>query len=453
MLQADDTLRVILPGKLIDGVGDKVQEGMAVAIQGSAIKWVGPASQVEDLDSGGANRETLEFPGGTLLAGLFDIHTHTNMPGDGRTGDQVNQDDNDEVRLLRSARNTAAAVASGVTTMCDCGSWNRTAFALKEGLEQGLVEGPRVLVSGPPVTVTGGHLWYMGGEADGVEGLRQRVRYLIKQGADFIKIAASGGSTLSSDPYRASYSVAELTALVDEAHNRGRSVLAHCRCTDAINSALDAGVDAILHCSFYDNDGSYRFDQMTADRLAASETWLNPTMNLGRASRARLSKIMEERPLTPDEQVRLERSTVSGENSMAQFTALIKAGVKLVGGSDCGWGHYPFGDFQGEILALHTAGLSPLEAIYAGTRSPAEALGIKDSIGTVEPGKEADLLVVNGDPSQDLQRLRDVAAVFKGGVRVLTTKERAGKERAGKERAGKERAGKERAGKERPGAR
>ena len=431
MPQTDNTLRVILPGKLIDGVNGQVQEGMAVAIQGGTIRWVGPVSQAEELESGGADRETLEFPGGTLLAGLFDIHTHTNMPGDGRTGEQVNEDDNDEVRLLRSARNTAAAVASGVTTMCDCGSWNRTAFALKEGLDQGLVEGPRMLVSGPPLTVTGGHLWYMGGEADGIDGVRQRVRYLIKQGADFIKIAASGGSTLTSDPYRASYSVPELTAIVDEAHNRGRAVLAHCRCTDAINSALDAGVDAILHCSFYDNDGSYRFDQITADRLAASETWLNPTMYLGRVSRARLIEIQKERALTPFEQDRLDRSTKSGENSAKQFAALIKAGVKLVGGSDCGWGSYPFGDFQGEILALNSAGLPPLEAIYAGTRSPAAALGIQDSIGTVEPGKNADLLVVNGDPIQDLEQLRDVAAVFKGGVRIPTAQERAGVGRPG----------------------
>ena len=425
MPQDNNTLRVILPGKLIDGVGDKAQEGMAVAIQGNTIKWVGPASQAESLDSNGAQRETLEFPGGTLLAGMFDIHTHTNMPGDGRTGEQVNDDDNDEVRLLRSARNAAAAVASGVTTMCDCGSWNRNGFALKEGLAEGIVEGPRVLVSGPPLTVTGGHLWYMGGEADGVDAVRARVREMVKQGADFIKIAASGGSTSTSDPYRAAYSIEELTAIVDEAHNRDRPVLAHCRCTDAINMALDAGVDAILHCAFYDNDGSYRFDQKTADRLAASEVWLNPTMGLGNANRERLAKIQEERALTPDEEERLERSTVSGTNSLAQFSALVKAGVKLVGGSDCGWSYYPFGDFQSEIMSLHTAGLSRIDAIHAGTRSPAAALGIKDSIGTVEVGKEADLLVVNGDPSADLECLRDVAAVFKGGARVPTAKERA----------------------------
>ena len=421
----DNTLRVILPGKLIDGVSDKTQEGMAVAIQGSVIEWVGPASQAESLDSGGAQTETLDFSGGTLLAGLFDIHTHTNMPGDGRTGEQVNDDDTDEVRLLRSAQNTALAVASGVTTMCDCGSWNRNAFALKEGLALGIVEGPRVLVSGPPLTVKLGHLWYMGGETVGVDAVRSRVVELVDQGADFIKVAASGGSTSTSDPYSAAYSVEELRAIVDEAHNRDRPVLAHCRCTDAINVALDAGVDTILHCAFYDNNGSYRFDQKTADRLAVSEVWLNPTMGLGNANRERLIKIKAERELTPDEEDRLERSTVSGANSLAQFSALVTAGVKLVGGSDCGWSYYPFGDFQGEIMSLHKAGLSPLEAIYAGTRSPAAALRSLDTIGTVETGKKADLLVVNGDPSQDLECLRDVVAVCKAGSRISTTKERA----------------------------
>ncbi|MBT97346.1 MAG: hypothetical protein CL902_01805 [Dehalococcoidia bacterium] len=424
MPQDNNTLRVIIPGKLVDGVGTQAQQGKAVAIQSNSIKWVGSAADAASLDSGGATKEILEFPGGTLLAGLFDIHTHTNMPGDGRTGEQVNLDDNDEIRLLRAARNTAAAVASGVTTMCDCGSWNRTGFALKEGLAAGLVEGPRVLVSGPPLTVTGGHLYYMGGEADGVDEVRSMVRNLVKQGADFIKIAASGGSTSTSDPYRAAYSVEELEAIVYEAHNRGRPVLAHCRCTDAINAALDAGVDAILHCSFYDNDGTYRYDQPTAERLAASEVYLNPTMGLGQANRDRLIGIRKERGLNADEEERLERSSASGENSRSQFSALVEAGVKLVGGSDCGWSYYPFGDFQGEVMSLHRAGLSRIDAIHAGTRSPALALGIADSIGTVEAGKQADLLVVNGDPTQDLENLRDVAAVFKGGARIATAKER-----------------------------
>ena len=421
----DNTLRIILPSMLIDGIRNQAQKGMAVAIQGTSIKWVGPSSEAANLNTDGADQKTLEFADGTLLAGMFDIHTHTNMPGDGRTGEQVNEDDNDEIRLLRSAQNAAAAIASGVTTMCDCGSWNRNGFALKEGLAEGLVEGPRVLVSGPPLTVTGGHLWYMGGEADGIDAVRSRVRDMVKQGADFIKIAASGGSTSTSDPYRAAYSAGELNAIVEEAHNRNRPVLAHCRCTDAINMALDAGVDSILHCAFYDNDGSYRFDEQTADRLASSEVWLNPTMGLGNANRELLVKIKGERALTDEEEERLERSTVAGSNSLAQFSALVKAGVKLVGGSDCGWSYYPFGDFQGEVMSLHSAGLTRIEAIHAGTRSPAEALGIIDTIGTIEAGKEADLLVVNGDPTQDLECLRDVVAVFKAGKRVATNLERA----------------------------
>ena len=421
MPQTNATLTIILPEHLIDGVGDAPRQGMAVAVNGSAISWVGPKGELDNL-APGAGREVLEFPGATLLPGLFDCHTHTNMPGTGRTGEEVNGE-SDDVRLLRSAKNAAAAVASGVTSMCDCGSWNRTGFSLKEGIAQGLTQGPRMLVSGPPLTVTGGHLWYMGGESDGVAGVRQQVRYLIKEGADFIKIAASGGSTITSDPYRPSYSLEELRAIVDEAHNRNRPVLAHCRSTVSINYALDAGVDAILHCAFYDADGSYRFDDVTADRLAASETWLNPTMHIGRVSRAALIKLESERALTADEEFRLGRSAANGENVMKQFGQLIKAGVKLAGGSDCGWGSYPFGDFQGEILAMADAGLTNMQAILAGTRNPAHALRLEASTGTIEPGKDADMLLVQGNPAKDLESLRQVSAVFKCGYRVaLQTK-------------------------------
>ena len=174
---------------------------MAVAFQNGLIVWVGPSGELDNFSNDGGH-EVLAFPNSTLLPGLFDCHSHTNMPGDGRTGEDIDQD-NDDLRLLRSAKNAAAAVATGVTSLCDCGSWNRTGFSLKAGLLQGLTEGPRFLVSGPPITVTGGHLWYMGGEANGIDGVRNIVRSLIKDDVDFIKVAVSGGSTLTSDPYRA----------------------------------------------------------------------------------------------------------------------------------------------------------------------------------------------------------------------------------------------------------
>ncbi len=380
---------------------------------------MGRASEVAGSDAGGSPRETLEFAGSTLLPGLVDMHTHTNRSGDGLSGDEANRLDNDEVRLLRSAGNAVVALESGVTTLCDCGSWNRTGFALKDSLASGLIPGARALVSGPPLTVTGGHLWYMGGVADGVDKVRQAVRHRIAQGADFIKIAASGGSTVSSDPYRPSYSLEELRAIVDEAHNRGLLVFAHCRCTESVNRALDAGVDIIVHCFFYESDGSYRFDEKTAARLAESEAWVNPTLSIGRTTVALLTKVRDERDLSAEEQDRLDRSAGTNESLMEEVGRLAEAGVKLIGGSDCGWGDYPFGDFQGEVRAMADAGLTPIRAIRAGTRDAATAVGLGASIGTVEAGKEADLLVVNGDPTGDLERLRDVRAVFKGGQSVV----------------------------------
>ena len=417
MTEFPSALTVVLPGKLIDGLQGVPQEGMGVIFDSRSILWVGRRGELESA-LGDAPTRTLEFPEGTLLPGLFDLHTHTNMPGDGRTGEEADRDDSDDVRLLRSARNVSDALATGVTSLCDCGSWNRTAYSLKEGLAQGLVDGPRTLVSGPPLTISGGHLWFMGGQTDGIDGIRAAVRQRVKDGADFIKVAASGGSTLTSDPYRASFTLEELKALVDEAHNRSRRVLAHCRCTESVNFALDAGVDAILHCFFADSDGSYRYDEPTADRLAEAEVFLNPTMHLGRVSRAHLERIRARRAFTPAEEERWERSNRMAGVSMEQFGHLIRAGVKLAGGSDCGWGSYPFGDFQGEVIAMADAGLTAMQAIQAGTRNPAEALGILDRTGTIEPGKSADLLLVEGDPTADLEALRRVRAVFKGGVEV-----------------------------------
>ena len=405
---------IIRPGKLIDGVSEAPLEGMAVGVADGKIAWVGRRGELAAAQPD-PQCETLDFPDATLLPGLFDCHTHTNMPADGRTGEEVHQDTDDGVRLLQSARNIGAALATGVTTLCDCGSWNDTGFWLKRGLALGLLPGPRTLVSGPPLTITGGHLWFMGGAVDGVSQVRQRVRRLVAQGADFIKIAASGGSTLTSDPYRPAYSRRELQAIVGEAHDRGKPVLAHCRSTESINYALDAGVDAVLHCFFYEADESYRYDEATAARLAESEVWVNPTLHLGRASRAALQRTMETRPLTAAEQVRWDRSNAIGDRAQEQMQRMVAAGVKFIGGSDCGWGSYPFGDFQGELITMGEGGLPPMQAILAGTSNAAAALGCAETAGRIAPGRDADLLVVAGDPCADLRALRQVEAVFQRG--------------------------------------
>lgn len=413
-------VQVIKPGRLIDGTGGAPVEGAAVVIKEGIVSWVGhPGSPDEppELAEAVANGHLLEFPDTTLLPGLIDCHVHTNMPGDGRTGEDVDRDTDDR-RLLRSARNAHLALVSGVTTLCDCGSWNRTAFSLKEGIDLGLVSGPRVLVSGPPITITGGHLWYMGGEVDGVDAVRRQVRWLIKAGADIIKVVASGGSTLTSDPYRPSFDLEEIKTVTEEAHNRGRPVAAHCRSTVSINKALESKVDVILHCSFYDPDGSYRFDQPTAERLADSGVWVNPTHALGLLGRAQLRRKREHEALTAEDDAMLIRMEDGEERRKEQFGRLTEIGVKLVGGSDSGWSYLPFGDFQSEVMSMTDFGLSPMQSILTGTRDAAEALGILSSVGTIEAGKVADLLLVDGNPAEDIARLRSVVAVFQAGCLV-----------------------------------
>ena len=163
MTQENTNIKVIKGGLLIDSNGGPpIQEG-AVIISGSTIKWVGPSKDIAFPE--GLNPTVFEFPGKTIMPGLVDVHTHMNMPGDGSSPEEVYANHNDFI-LLQSVKNAASHLESGVTTARDNGAKDRTSFSLKEGIENGFVNGPRMLLSGRPITVTGGHCWMMGGEAD-----------------------------------------------------------------------------------------------------------------------------------------------------------------------------------------------------------------------------------------------------------------------------------------------
>ena len=408
-------IKVLQADRVIDGRGGPIKTNTAVVIEENLIKELVPTNQLVKLESD--EREFHEFPGATLLPGLIDCHTHTNMPADGRRGEDVILD-GDDIRLLRSAHNVRVALESGVTTLCDNGAWNDTAFSLKDGVDQGMVKGPRLLVCGRPITTTGGHCWFMGSEADGADGVRKETRRLIKQGADFIKVMATGGSTLTSDPYRPAFSLDELSAIADEAHRRNRVVAAHCRCVQGMSNVLEAGMDIIVHGFFAGEDGIRRFDPRVAEVIARQGVWVNPTLHIGRSRLWQLQEKKEAEGLNEEEESALSRVQEGYPKSLGECRQLIELGVKLVAGSDCGWGVYPFGQFAHEISALAEAGLTPMQAILAGTRNSAEAMGVLDHVGTVEPGKEADLLVVEGDPATDITDLNNVVAVFKAGTKV-----------------------------------
>ena len=415
MASDNGKITVVKAARLIDCTDGSARENMAVVMEHGRISCV--SSQHVLAFPEGAQPEVHDFGDVTILPGLIDCHTHTNMRGDGSSVDDVHEDD-DDIHLIQGVKSARLAIESGVTTMRENGGWHSSTFSLKEGIRRGLVPGPRIVNCGRPITMTGGHCWMMGSQADGVDGVRKEVRKLVAEGADYIKVMSSGGSTRNSVPNRASYSLEELSAIVDEAHLRGRLVGAHAHAVQAISNCLDAGVDMIIHCTFSHPDGSIGLDQALADRIAESGVWVNPTLWIIMLGIRHLEETQQREGLSQEEEALLKASRYRVDRRQDVHRPLFEAGARFIGGSDCGWGAYPFGQFHEELKALTTLGASNKQALLAGTRDAAEAVGLPDSIGTLEPGKEADLLVVEGDPSQNLDDLARVVAVFQAGERV-----------------------------------
>lgn len=388
---------------------------MAVKVSRGGIEWV--ARQSELSQCGDMEGVVLDFPGATLMPGLIDCHTHTNMPGTGLSVDKVHED-GDDIHLLEAVKSARMALETGVTTMRDNGGWNKVVFSLMEGISRDIVPGPRIVACGNPVTVTGGHCWMMGAEADGEDGVRAAVRRMVKNGAGFIKVMTSGGTTRGSMPERASYTLEELKVIVEEAHYRGKLVAGHAISTKAIVNCLDAGVDMIIHCNFLDPDEVSRWDPRIGERIAETGVWINPTIHIRRAATLALEQKREEGTISEEERMELEENEETIRQRAEVFRELVAVGARMIGGSDCGWGAYPFGQFHRELESMVEVGMSTKQAFLSGTRDAAEALGLEARIGTIEPGKEADVLLVDGDPTNDLGELENVEAVFRAGVRV-----------------------------------
>lgn len=401
---------------MFDGTGSAPVEGQAVLLSDGKIAAIGPVAEISSPDN--SNVTVRDYGDATLLPGLVDGHTHMMAPGDGTHGDITGAED-DDVLLMRALSNARTFLHAGVTTARENGAKNRVGFSLKEGIQRGLSEGPEMVVSGRPITITGGHFWYCGSEADGVDAVRTEVRKLVKEGADFIKIMATGGSTWSSDPLRPSYTLEEMTVIVDEAHRFGRLTAAHCASMQGIKNALDAEVDMIIHCVFEDETGMYEFREDLADQLAAAGAWVNPTLHVVQAGIDHTENIGQERGwLTKEEQASIDASKHALETRNDSVSRLIKMGVRMIAGSDSPWGAYPPGEFVKEMIALTKAGLSNTEALVTGTSHAAESIAVGDTAGTLAAGRPADLLVVGGDPTADLNALWDVRDVYKAGRRV-----------------------------------
>src|SRR5438477_9149803 len=276
-----------------------------------------------------------------------------------------------------------------------------------------------MVICGRPITITGGHMGYFGSEADGETAVRAEVRTLLKEGADYIKIVASGGSTRTSDPNRASYTVAELAAMTDEAHRHGKLTAAHCTSALSVQNCLDADVDMIIHCIFAEPDGTYRFRPDLVERLATAKAWVNPTLYVQKAAieRQRAAREREGR-LTPELVAQLDDARRALDLKVDAVRRMSEAGVRMTAGSDSPWGWYAPGALVDEIRMLAEAGLSCADAIVAGTAGAAESIGVGPAAGRLSPGRLADALVVRGDPTKQITALWDVLDVYQAGRRV-----------------------------------
>jgi len=350
---------------------------------------------------------------------LIDAHTHLSLAGDGRTYEQMAQD-SDTMMALVAIRNCRIHLNTGVTTVRDNGARNRVTFIVREALERGYAIGPRLLLSGRPITPSGGHFSWCNGVADGVEEVRRAVRLLVSEGADFIKIMATGGGTVSSDPKRACYSVEEMRTAVEQAHDHGRLTTAHCRAKEGMARAIAAGLDCMEHAEFLDVDGSIRYDERIADKLMDSGMYVSPTLQaFGHYRLVGLRAASQERHLEPNEKLAMDRLERHLEQHLQSFRRLLDLGLgpRMIVGTDAGPGYTEFGQIAHGISLMVSGGMTPMEAILAATDVAARACDAPQ-VGTVAPGKEADLLVVRGDPLSNIEALGDVVAVFKAGALV-----------------------------------
>lgn len=348
---------------------------------------------IEAVGEGFGAAETLDVSGLTIVPGLIEGHAH--LCFDATANWRVTYDSDSSHRmLLRMAANGRKMLRAGITTVRDLGAPTELAIELRNAVASGMTEGPRLIVAGAPITTTGGHCWFMGGECDGVDGIRKAVRERVKAGVDVIKVMASGGNmTPRTNPFEPQFTVDELSACVEEAHRLRRRVTAHAHGIAGVRVAVEAGVDCIEHCSFT-VPGGYEFDRELIRRIADDGIVVSPTVSIGYRR-------------WPDDGMRKKRAEILGE--------MLGSGCKVVMSTDCGIPNVPHEALAAalDVFAEATVKL-PVNVLKLATSRSAELLELDDR-GTIEPGKVADLVVVEGNPLENLMDLEKVRAVVKGG--------------------------------------
>jgi imidazolonepropionase-like amidohydrolase len=401
--------RVLTGATLIDGTGAAPVPDAAVVIEGDRISGVGPRAGL----GWPADAEVIDASGRTLIPGLIDAHDHLASHGYG-LATRFGLDEPASTAHLRTARVLAEALAMGYTTVRDAGGLDA---GFKLAVEQGLIPGPRLVLALQIISPTGGigdRVSPSGHDccgaydpllppcvANGSDAVRDVVRTMVRAGADVIKTATTGGASSrpGHGPLDAAFSLAEMEALVAESHALGRRVMCHALGGPGLRTALAAGVDSIEHGCYLDEDATL------LGQMAVQGTFFVPTLTVYVYHRE-----------SPAPHVR-ERAVALHAHHVASVRRALELGVPIAAGTDAGGHGHPKNAL--ELKYLVEAGLSPMQALRAATQGAAACLGLEREIGTVEKGRLADLVLVAGNPLDDVTLLLDPARielVVKGGA-------------------------------------
>lgn len=394
-------------GKLLDPVSGKVLIDQIIVIRGNRVVSVGPSAQVRPP----ADARLIDLSNDTVLPGLIDVHTHlTANPEESGSNALTVSTPQETIVGVVNARRTLEA---GFTAVRNVGAGGFTDVALRDAINEGMIPGPRMQASGPPLGATGGHAdenllpWEArkadeggpSGIADSPWGFRAKVRQNAKYGADLIKFMGSGGVLSHGDSVGGQQlSQEEMDAIVSEAHMWGRKVAVHAHGTEAIKTAIKAGVDSVEHASLIDDEGI---------RMAkAKGVYLDMDVYDD-------DYILAEGAKNGVEPASMDKERSIGRLQRENFRKAWAAGAKMAFATDAGV--YPHGWNAKQFKTMVDWGMTPMQAIQCATTSAADLMGWGDRIGRIAPGYYADIVAVAGDPTQDVVTLQHMDFVMKGG--------------------------------------